>query len=232
MKYWEGIEFTNFEEDSIPALSKSLVSIFEPHINMDKNAYVNWRMDLCFTRRKRFVVIGEAYFDTAYYLLKQCLEDNFDKKADVWIFPILFHIIHGTEVYLKAINMSYSVVLGKDRKDMQGAHDIKQLCSVSRNLIIEFKTKNPSETSNQLLEAINVVTNFIDNIYEKTTDMTFARYPTQSDKNDQFYIQCPENTLVNMEELNRQLPIIFHMLDFIYDIPEMYIDNMQMVDYY
>ena len=128
--------------------------------------------------------------------------------------------------------MSYSVALGKDKKDIQGAHDIKQLCSIARCLIIEFKTKHPSDTSDQLFEAIKVVGNFIENIYEKTSDMTFARYPTQSDKSDHFYIQRPENTAINMEELNNQLPIVFHMLDFIFDMPEMFIDDMEMVDYY
>lgn len=230
--YWEGIDAIDFDSDSIPVLAKSLVSIFEPHSDIDKNAYLNWRMDFTHTRRRRFVIVGQAYFDTAYYMLQECLRDNLDKKADAWIFPILFHIVHGTEVYLKAINMSYSVALGKDKKDIQGAHDIKQLCSVARSLIIEFKTKHPSDTSDQLFEAIKVVGNFIENIYEKTSDMTFARYPTQSDKSDHFYIQCPENTVVNMEELNNQLPIIFHLLDFIFDMPEMFIDDMERVDYH
>ena len=62
--------------------------------------------------------------------------------------------------------------------------------------------------------------------------MTFARYPTQSNKENQFYIEKTNNTVINMEELNEQLLIIFHMLDFIFDMPEMFIDDMDMIDFY
>lgn len=230
--YWQGIDATDYDADKIPLLAKSLANIFEPNQNINKNAYLNWRMDFASTRRRRFVIVGKAYFDTAFYMLIECLEDNFDKKADIWIFPILFHIVHGIEVYLKAINMSYSVALGKDKKDIQGAHDIKQLCSVAKNLIIEFKKLHPGESSEQLFKAIKVVNNFIDNIYEKTNDMTFARYPMQSNKENHFYIEKHGNTVVDMEKLNNQLPIIFHMLDFIFDMPEIFIEDMDMIDFY
>ena len=36
--YWEGIDATDFDSDSIPVLAKSLVSIFDPHADIDKNA--------------------------------------------------------------------------------------------------------------------------------------------------------------------------------------------------
>lgn len=231
-EYWHSIDEADIDYDAIPQLAKKLPSIFEPHSNINTNAYLNWRMDFCGTRRRRFVIVGQAYFDTAYYMLQQCLDDNLDKKADAWIFPVLFHVVHGIEVYLKAINVSYNVALRKDKTQIEGAHDIKQLWNTARKLVLEFKTANPGYTADQLWGAIKVVGNFIENIYEKTDDMTFARYPMGKDKNGHFYIEKIGNTVVNMELLYTQMPIVFHMLDFIFEVPEMYIDDNEMVDYY
>lgn len=231
-EYWHPIDEIDIDYDAIPQLAKNLPSIFEPHSNIETNAYLNWRMDFCGTRRRRLVVVGQAYFDTAYYMLQQCLDDNLDKKADVWIFPILFHIVHGIEVYLKAINVSYNVALGRDKKEIEGAHNIIQLCAVAKKLVLAFKTEHPSSTADQLWDAIKVVNKFIDNIYAQTDDMTFARYPMDKDNNGQFYIDKIENVVVNIEELHKQLPVIFHVLDFIFDVPEMFIDDNSMVNYY
>lgn len=231
-EYWHSIDETDIDYDEIPLLAKRLPSIFEPYPDIETNAYLNWRMDFCGTRRRRLVVVGQAYFDTALYMLKQCLDDNLDKKADVWILPILFHVVHGIEVYLKAINVSYNVALRKDKTEIEGAHDIKQLWNVSRKLALEFKTENPGHTADQLWNAVKVVGKFIDNIYEKTDDMTFARYPMDKDNNGHFYIEKVGNTVVNMEELYKQLLVVFHMLDFIFDVPEMFIDDNSMVNYY
>ena len=188
-KYWHPIDETDIDYNEIPQLAKKMPSIFESHSDINTNAYLNWRMDFCGTSRRRFIIVGQAYFDTAYYMLRQCLDNNFDKKADAWIFPILFHIVHGIEVYLKAINVSYNVALGKDKTQIEGAHNIKQLWSTARKLVMDFKVAHPDNTADQLWDAIKVVGNFIENIYEKTDDMTFARYPMDKDKNGHFYIE-------------------------------------------
>ena len=44
-------------------------------------------------------------------------------------------------------------------------------------MIIEYKTSNKTSTGAQILTAINYVQKFIENIYEKMDEMTFARYP-------------------------------------------------------
>lgn len=216
----------------LPELSKKMCSIFSYNEDIEKTAYLNWRVQFSSTRRKQFVVFGEAYLDTAYCMLQECLKDNCDKKADAWIFPILFNIVHGIEIYLKAINVSFNVMLSKPKVKIEGNHDIKQLCSITRSLIIEAKEKNKGTTSDQLFTAIKIVENFINNIYQKTNDMTFARYPLDKDKNGHFYVQCLINETIDMEMLNIQIPIVFKMLEFIFEMPEDFIDRTQMVDYY
>jgi len=217
------IEFMDWNTDKVAEYRKSMPTIFQYNPDIDKNAYMNWRMDRRNSRRQ-FVVIGEAYFSTAHNLVQQCLIYNTDKKADLWIFPILFNIVHGIEVYLKAINASLKCVLKKDRTAIEGGHDIRQLCCVSKKLLLEYKKSNKCGTTNEMYSAIEVIENFIANIYKKTNDMTFARYPMAKDKNDHFYVQAFENEVVDLEILNQQIVIVYKLLDFIFEMPELDMD--------
>ena len=72
-------------------------------------AYLNWRFDSKRDVEIKFYEMGKAYFATALSLIDTCLANNRDKKADTWIFPILFHIVHGIEVYLKGFNSQYRI---------------------------------------------------------------------------------------------------------------------------
>ena len=233
----KNIEFEDFDTSRIPSMGKKLDSIFQYNADINKTSYLNWRTGFAHTSRRQFVIMGEAFFSTAYNLLQQCLIDNSDKKADSWIFPIMFNIVHGIEVYLKAINAALSVVLKKNRGISEGGHDLKALCGTARNLIVEYKTANKNTTASQMFEGIKVVEKFISNIYEKTDDMTFVRYPVAKNKQGHFYIETFDNEVIDLELLREQLVYVFKMLDFIYEMPELDLeiqaDSMaEMMDYY
>lgn len=230
----ERIDFTNINYDKLPEYAKKLDSIFQCNADINKTAYMNWRTGFADGSRRQFIIIGEAFFTSAYHLVKECLNDNSDKKADSWIFPILFNVIHGTELYLKAINSVLSAILGKKRGITEGGHDLKTLCGTARNLIIEYKNLHKDNTTEQMFTAVKVVERFIDNIYAKTDDMTFARYPMDKDKNGHFYIQNLENEVVDLILLRDQISVIYHMLEYIYDMPvlEMEMDAEAMKDLY
>lgn len=230
----ERIDSANINYDKLPEYAKKLDSIFQYNADINKTAYMNWRTGFADGSRRQFVIIGEAFFTSAYHLVKECLNDNSDKKADSWIFPILFNVIHGTELYLKAINYVLSAILGKKRGITEGGHDLKTLCGTARNLIIEYKNLHKDNTTEQMFTAIKVVERFIDNIYAKTDDMTFARYPMDKDKNGHFYIQNLENEVVDLILLCDQISVTYHMLEYIYDMPvlEMEMDAEAMKDLY
>ena len=230
---FSSIEFAAWDTDKVDEYAKKLPSIFNYNKDIDKTAYLNWRMDFNNSRRQ-FIVMGEAYFSSAYSLIQQCVSDNNDKKADAWIFPIMFNVVHGIEVYLKAINVSLNLLLCKKRIKIEGGHDIKQLCHTAKQLIIEYKNSNKCLTTEQMFSAIKIIENFIANIYEKTDDMTFARYPMSKDKNDHFYVQAFENEVIDMEMLKEQVVIVYHLLDFIFEMPEleMEISAEAMMNYY
>ncbi len=230
----ERIDSANINYDKLPEYAKKLDSIFQYNAHINKTAYMNWRTGFADGSRRQFVIIGEAFFTSAYHLVEECLNDNSDKKADSWIFPILFNVIHGTELYLKAINSVLSAILGKKRGITEGGHDLKTLCGTARNLIIEYKNLHKDNTTEQMFTAIKVVERFVDNIYAKTDDMTFARYPMDKDKNGHFYIQNLENEVVDLILLRDQISVIYHMLEYIYDMPvlEIEMDAEAMKDLY
>lgn len=210
------ISFEDFDVDKVTIYNEKLDSIFEYNLDINKTAYLNWR-----TRyndsRQQFVIMGEAFFSTAYNLLQQCLIDNSDKKADLWIFPIMFNIIHGMEVYLKAINSALHVLLEKEDNIIFGGHDLKIISKHAHELIVEYKEKNQDEASFQFLEGIQIVENFISNIYKKTDDMTFVRYPLARNKKGHFYIEALNNVVIDLELLKEQVLYIFNMLDFTFN---------------
>lgn len=80
--------------------------------------------------------MAKGYFEAAIALLDNCIADNNSHKTDVWIFPIMFSTVHGIEVYLKGINLTYSTLEKLELDEYQeskieGRHDIKQLCQIA-----------------------------------------------------------------------------------------------------
>lgn len=215
------IDFSDFNTEDVEQYAQKMDSIFQYNQNVEKTAYLNWRSNKYTNQRRQLVVMGDNFFSSAYNLLQQCINDNGDKKADSWIFPIMFNIVHGIEIYLKAINVILNIVLNEQNQVIQGGHDIKQLCQTSKSLILKYKNRNKNETTDQMWTAIKVIENFIENIYEKTNDMTFARYPMDKNKNGHFYIQALDNSVIDMELLEKQMVIVYKMLEFIYQTPEL-----------
>ncbi len=215
------IDFSDFNTEDVEQYAQKMDSIFQYNQNVEKTAYLNWRSNKYTNQRHQLVVMGDNFFSSAYNLLQQCINDNGDKKADSWIFPIMFNIVHGIEIYLKAINVILNIVLNEQNQVIQGGHDIKQLCQTSKSLILKYKNRNKNETTDQMWTAIKVIENFIENIYEKTNDMTFARYPMDKNKNGHFYIQTLDNSVIDMELLEKQMVIVYKMLEFIYQTPEL-----------
>lgn len=80
------------------------------------------------------------------FFLKECIKDSYSKKADIWIFPILFNIIHGIEIYLKGFSSLYTkyknlTKLNEENKyKIEKNHDIKQLC---QTVIAKIKDASP-----------------------------------------------------------------------------------------
>ncbi len=145
------------------------------------------------------------------YYIPVVYDDNYDKKADTWIFPILFHVTHGIEVYLKGFNSQYQILAKLKKQEYQdtkieGGHDIRQLCQVTMSLL---RANNDS----RLLKEFAFVEQFIEILYENTNDMTFARYPLTDKKVDQFYVGKNENIVIDLNVLKAWVTRIFLILN-------------------
>ena len=56
------IDYVDFNVDKITEMSKKLETIFQYNADINKTAYLNWRTQCTFTKRSKFIVMGEAFF--------------------------------------------------------------------------------------------------------------------------------------------------------------------------
>lgn len=170
-------------------------------------AYMSWRMNRNNVSDK-YKEMGEGYFLSSIILLEQCLCDNSDRKGDAIIFPILFNIEQGIELYIKAF-----IYLIREKGVTIGfrirIHDIKTLLANFKSAI----TAQNSFIANISLLDINYVEKFIDLLFEKTTDCTYARFPTDKSGNVHFYAHTSDNIIVDMQVLIEWVKSVFYILD-------------------
>ena len=198
--------------DDIDTQELELPNFFDDSVDIDAGAYLNWRFDINRDLESQFFDMGKGYFQTALELIEKCLSDNSDKKSDIWIFPIMFNIVHGIEIYLKGFNSLYQIhtelqATGYVQESkIEGNHDIRQLCQVAMK---RLRDTNNTELKDELL----FVKKFIDILYANTDDMTFARYPVNSKKEAHFYAKSSNNVVVDLNVLRQWVKRLFIILE-------------------
>lgn len=105
--------------------------IFSYNIDINKNAYMNWRTNK-HEHIKNMIVIANRFMLSSIMLVEQILENNRNKNADIVIFPILFNANLAIDLYLKAITWTLNIILDKDEK-IEGSHD-KQIFNLCRRI--------------------------------------------------------------------------------------------------
>ena len=175
--------------------------IFSYNADINKNAYMNWRTNR-FDPIHNMHVIAEGFMNSAISLAESCLKDNHDKKADMLIFPILFNINHGIEVYLKAMCWNLNQLLNKS-KTFETSHNLKSLIKETKKLMKEFDHKP------EALQWATQLEKYIDELYtkietdkdngKKVYDITFARYSLTRDLEPQFYITEFNNIVIDLD---------------------------------
>jgi hypothetical protein len=207
-------------------LIDALPNYFDSSENIQTTAYLNWRFDFNRDLENKFFDMAKGYLESSIALTEQCLANNRDKKADTWIFPILFNVVHGIEVYLKGFNSLYRIHMDLQNYDdprdskIEGKHDIRQLCQIAVKLLRD--TRN-----DELLDEVLFVQRFIDILYQNTEDMTFARYPITTKKENQFYIEAEGNVTIDLHVLRQWVLRIAHILDNVTGYIDYQVDQMQ-----
>ena len=192
-------------------LLQALPNYFEFSGDILNSAYLTWRFDAKRNVETKFYELGKAYFTTALLLIDTCLANNRDKKADTWIFPIMFHVVHGIEVYLKGFRSQYKILTKLKTKEYQvpntkRRHEINDLCDDVLDLL--------SKNDDKIIHAeFNFVRKFIEILFKNTSDMTFARYPRKNNKTDHFYVSQTKNITIDLNIFKAWVVRVFRILD-------------------
>lgn len=203
--------------------------IFSYNEDIQKTAYLNWRVnphDNC----GNMEALAKAYFSTSRYLMEIVLSDNTDKKADSLIFPILYSIDQGIELYLKAIIQEIET-LTLARINNYDTHDINSLYN---NMCAQMKKKE--KITKGLQKHLEPVKTYIDELYSiiyvkkedgKTKlNIDFARYPYNTEGESHFYV-CNTNVVVDIPNLLSRLQEIENSLESLYALYEAEIDGLR-----
>lgn len=205
-----------------------LKNIFISNPEIDKNAYLNWRFNKYDSNEEKFIELGSAYFEVAIHLIEICKKDNDCNRLDGWIFPILFDIYQGLELYLKA----YNHYLNPEGNMTARGHNIKSICECIFNKLQELKTKYKDDGKKteigDIYEEFKVVRKFIIMLYDNTTaDISFSRYPLNTDMEDFFYIggkeELDENNHLYMGNITIDIERLSEWINCIYSILEKHI---------
>lgn len=204
--------------------------IFSYNIDIDKNAYLNWRTDK-HSHINNMITIAKGYMKSSIFLAEQILADNWDKKADVIIFPILFNANHAIELYLKAITWTLNILLDKPMK-IEGQHNIKQIFNVVRSRVNEFEKDR--ERKEQFKKLTINLREYLEELSQKTRselhgknddNMDFSRYPFSQKYINHFYIEEYKNVVVDLENFLERITEIGRNLEnisthYLYDFLE------------
>lgn len=189
-------------------------NVFSYNADINKTAYMNWRMEV-FSAEHNLQVMGNGFFLAAECLLQNALENNQDKRADTLIFPILYSIDQGIEVYLKAI-IHLIEVLVSGKASNHTTHNVLQLFREMKALIKkkEIKTTGLDAHLCSLSKYINELASKIADA-KGNPKMDFARYPFDTEGMAYFYVSL-SNVPVDMEYLLEQIREIRDSLDSLY----------------
>lgn len=206
-------------------------NIFSQNPDVDKTAYLNWRTNR-HDHINNMIVIGGGFMSSALLLAKNILEDNHDKKADNLIFPILFNINHGIEVYLKAIAWQLNI-LENNKESFIPNHQLKELLENVKALVYSFESG--TEKIDRFDEMIEPLDNYISELYSKIEkvkpngnviySIDFSRYTLDNKMEPQFYINELDNVMVDLEYFLEVFTDIRSSLDsiakhYLYDFEE------------
>lgn len=191
--------------------------VFSYNLDIHKTAYMNWRTDKN-DPIGSMNAIANGYFQSALLLAKECLKNNLDKKADAVIFPMLFSVNHGIELYIKSICWSLNILLGHKSKYKEN-HNIRGLWDAVKQKIKELGYDNNEESFKEMtasLEAyIEELTSKIMKDDRETAyyNIDFSRYPINNKDEYHFYMKTYENVVVDLENFIQVFSDIGENLD-------------------
>lgn len=162
-------------------LTKETDNFFKSYSYTDP--ILNWRLGRNDSISGSNYAMADGYYECSVHLIDECLKNNQNKKADVWIFPIMFCVNQFIELYLKGILTQIEQIDMQTQWDWQidifkGSHSIDKLC----HKLYDYQKNNPKKKI-ALLDEIQIIVDFTEILVEQNGfDFTFPRYPTAINK--------------------------------------------------
>ncbi|EIF5083627.1 hypothetical protein LFJ61_001414 [Clostridium perfringens] len=175
---------------------------------INKNAYMNWRIEKN-NPIDNMINIANGYKNSTIKLIKSLIEDNWNKDADIEIFPIFFMMNHSIELYLKSIMWSINVLTNKGEK-FKGKHNILQIYNMTKPMVEDYeKSINRNDNIVFFRENTKVLYSYLKDIdikikknsNGKKDNIDFSRYPINSAKENHFYVDEIDNVVIDLENL-------------------------------
>lgn len=206
--------------------------VFSYNIDINKTAYMNWRTNK-HDYINNMINVADGFMESSLILAKEIVNDNYGKRADVIIFPILFNANHAIELYLKAITWTLNVLL-KNNKKIEGNHNINQMFNNMKSRVMEFETDKDRKA--QFKKLTQNLSCYLDELKTKINDkeskkgqdnMDFARYPFDNKYINHFYVDTYDNVTVDLENFINRFTEIGNNLrsiaqHYLYDFLEAY----------
>ncbi|WP_346891224.1 hypothetical protein [Clostridium sp. UBA3887] len=179
-------------------------NIFSYNANINKNAYMNWRIDK-HEYISNMIKIAEGYMKSSIILCEEMLGNNWRNDADIVIFPILFNANHAIELYLKSITWTLNILLKENRK-IEGQHNIQQIFNTVKKRVDKYE--ETKERKRVFKELTNNLQEYIDELFgliktnsgkDNKDKMDFSRYPFDQNYNNHFYAETFDNVVVDLE---------------------------------
>ncbi|MBD8389173.1 hypothetical protein [Dysgonomonas sp. BGC7] len=192
---------------------KSNKPIFSRNDEIDKMAFMSWRMGL--GQINNTINLAEGYFESAIVQTESCLQDNEWKRADILIFPMLMCLNHGIELYLKASISIYNELLNNNLK-VDGTHNLSQLYTT---LKARIKDLDGQKASNEFEKNFKVLSDYIDELISKiqtspnNDKMDFSRYSFGKKGESHFYVDRLSTNEIDLENLLSIMNIMFEKFD-------------------
>lgn len=188
-------------------MKKFIINTFNDDV--DKNAYMNWRLNH-HEPIQNMIVMADGYMTSVIVNAKSCLENTFDKTADILIFPMFFSLNQGIELYLKSICWSLNILLNYKSKYGKN-HDIRNIWFLVKNKINEFgfNEERPEDSFNKMVKNIepylNELANYLkkDNINDYHHNIDFSRYPVNNRDEYHFFVNQFDNVTVDLEVIKK-----------------------------
>lgn len=214
---------------------KNYNSVYKLNCDLHKSAFLNWRFEFEDEVDSGFNILGESFMETAGYLLENAMNFNSDHKADSMIFPILFNIFQGLELYLKSIREKLNILIKNEEPLSKKGHNIIGLIEDLQGKLKQLKKisgNRYNKNIDELFQELEVVSKIVKNLLpEEDEDVFFVRYSVKNRNNERYFYNKRNNTniYVDLEELYKQYSILYSIIDTMDQSVKLIMDDL--IDY-